>query len=455
MSRNRTFAIVAITGAALFMVVLDNLIVASSLPSLMSDLHTSLDSVEWVIDAYILAVGVGLLTGTALGERFGRRRMFVIGLVMFTASSAAAALAPNIGVLVTARVVQGLGSAILLPLTLTLVSAAFPPERRGVALGIWSAIAGAGVALGPIVGGLLVQASSWHLIFWVNVPIGIVATIAAPRVLPADRGTHAPLDLLGMALVAGGLFAIIEATVRAPKVGWTAPTTLVAYLLGTVLVAAFVAWERGAVHAMMPRRLFADPRFAAINVAGFLMTFAMFGAFVLLIQYLSSEQGQGPIAAGVDTLPWTIMPFLVSPISGRLGRRVSPGLLTGIGLALVTAGLAGLAVSLGAAAGPEELVPALVVTGIGIGVALPNLASVSVSTVAPQDIGRASGMINTSRQVGAVFGVAISVAVAQATGSIATALAIAAVAAAVGALAAVADRLRDGVGAIASVAQRA
>src|SRR5215831_17485079 len=184
MTRNRTAAIVAITGAALFMVVLDNLIVASSLPALMSDLHVSLDSAEWVIDAYILAVGVGLLTGTALGERFGRKRMFIIGLVLFTASSAAAAVAPSIGALITARVIQGIGSAILLPLTLTIVSAAFPPERRGLALGMWSAIAGAGVALGPIVGGLLVQASSWHLIFWVNVPVGVTAVLAAPRVLP-------------------------------------------------------------------------------------------------------------------------------------------------------------------------------------------------------------------------------------------------------------------------------
>jgi EmrB/QacA subfamily drug resistance transporter len=450
-SRNRTAAIVAITGAALFMVVLDNLIVASSLPALMSDLHVSLDTVEWVIDAYILAVGVGLLTGTALGERFGRKRMFVVGLVLFTGSSAAAALAPSIGALITARVIQGIGSAILLPLTLTIVSAAFPAERRGTALGIWSAIAGAGVALGPIVGGLLVQASSWHLIFWVNVPIGIVAILAAPRVLPSDRGTPAPLDLVGMALAATGLFAVIEATVRAPRIGWTDAATLAAYALGALLIAAFVAYERSAAEPMIPRRMFADPRFSAINVAGFLFSFAMFSAFVLLIQYLSNDQGQGPIAAGLDTLPWTIMPFLVSPFAGRLGRRIAPGLLAGIGLATLAAGMTALAVQIGDGAGPAALAPAGAITGIGIGLTLPNLAAVAVGTVEPRDIGRASGMINTARQLGAVFGVAIGVAVAQATGSIEAAFVIAAVLSALAALSAVADR----VGALAAAVQRA
>ncbi len=284
----RTAAIVAVTGAALFMVVLDNLIVASSLPALQSSLNASLDTVEWVIDAYILTIGVTLLTGAALGDRYGRKRVFVLGLVLFTASSAAAALAPSIGFLVGARVVQGLGSAMLLPLTLTLVSAAFPPERRGVALGMWSSIAGAGVALGPIVGGLLVSAGSWHLIFWANVPVGIVAVFGALLVLPSDRGVHEPLDPVGMGLVAVGLFAVIEATVRAPHVGWTAAPTVAGYAVGIALLAAFVAHERRAPHAMIPARLFADPRSAAMNVSAFAISMAMFATFPLVIQYLST-----------------------------------------------------------------------------------------------------------------------------------------------------------------------
>jgi EmrB/QacA subfamily drug resistance transporter len=455
MSARARTAVIAVTGAALFMVVLDNLIVAATLPTLQHSLHTSLDSVEWVIDAYILTFGVALLTGAALGDRFGRRRMFITGLALFTASSAVAGLAQSVDTLVAARIFQGLGGAMVLPLTLTLVSTAFPPERRGFALGLWSAIAGIGIALGPIVGGLLVAAGSWHLIFWVNVPIGIVAALGATRALPADRGVHEPLDPVGMALAAAGLFAVIEATVRAPRIGWVSAQTLVAYGLGVAILAAFARYERGADHAMIPGRLFADPRSAAINVSGFMLNFAMFATFVLLIQYLVEGHGQGAIAAGVETLPWTIMPLLVSPFSGRLGRRIAPAALTAFGLTMLGAGLAGLAVAMQAGAGPASLIPALIVTGTGIGIALPNLASVAVGSVLPADIGKASGMINTSRQVGAVAGVAVGVAVAQATGSIAAAVAIAAVAAGIGGFAAVGDRVRDTVVALATTPERA
>ena len=249
----RTAAIVAVTGAALFMVVLDNLIVASSLPALQSSLNASLDTVEWVIDAYILTIGVTLLTGAALGDRYGRKRVFVFGLVLFTASSAAAALAPNIGFLVGARVVQGLGSAMVLPLTLTLVSAAFPPERRGLALGMWTSIAGCRCGVGAdrrrtagqcrvVAPDLLGQRADRD-------------RRRARRVACAARRTAAStsrLDPVGMALVAGGLFAVIEATVRAPTPAGPLPPTVVGYVVGVVMLAAFVAHERRAPHAMIP-----------------------------------------------------------------------------------------------------------------------------------------------------------------------------------------------------------
>ncbi len=443
MTRHARAAVIAVTGAALFMVVLDNLIVAATLPTLQHSLHTSLDSIEWVIDAYILTFGVALLTGAALGDHYGRRRMFIAGLALFTASSAAAGMASSVDALVVARIFQGLGGAVVLPLTLTIVSTAFPPERRGFALGLWSAIAGVGTALGPIAGGLLVSVGSWHLIFWVNVPVGIVAALAALRVLPADRGAREPLDPVGMALVATGLFAVIEATVRAPRIGWASAQTLIAYALGAAILVAFARYERRSDHAMIPSRLFADPRSAQINVSGFLLGMAIFAAFVLLIQYLVTDQGQGAVAAGLETLPWTIMPLLVSPFSGRLGRRIAPAALTAAGLTLLGLGLTALAVAVGAGAGPASLIPALVVTGTGIGITLPNLAAVAVGSVLPADIGKASGLINTSRQIGAVAGVAVCVAVAQATGSIAAAIAVAAGAAGIGALAAVWDRVRD------------
>src|SRR3954469_6049698 len=247
---------IAITGAALFMVVLDNLIVASTLPAIQRSLGGSLDSLEWVLNAYILAFGVLMLTAAALGERYGRRKLFVIGVTLFTVSSAGGALAPNVGTLGAARAVEGIGGAIVMPLTLTLLTTAFRPEHRSNALGAWSSIAGVGVAAGPIAGGILTSALSWHWIFWVNVPIGIAVAVLAPRLIEESRGRRERLDLGGLAFVSTGLFAVIFATVRANAEGWTSIDTLASYATAVVLLAAFVRLEARSSHAMVPMRLF-------------------------------------------------------------------------------------------------------------------------------------------------------------------------------------------------------
>src|SRR3954447_12972787 len=257
---------IAVTGAALFMVVLDNLIVASTLPAIQRSLGASLESLEWVLDAYILAFGVLMLSAAALGERYGRRRVFIAGVVLFTVSSAAGAVAPSIGTLIAARAIEGIGGAIVTPLTLTLLSAGFAPERRTTALGLWSSIAGVGVALGPIAGGLLTSALSWHWIFWVNVPIGIAVAILAPRMLEESRGRRERVDLGGLALASTGLFAVVLATVRANSAGWTSFATLGAYAAGLLMLAAFVRWESRSTHAMVPTRLFAAREFGSANV---------------------------------------------------------------------------------------------------------------------------------------------------------------------------------------------
>src|SRR4051812_19384832 len=290
---------IAVTGAALFMVVLDNLIVASTLPAIQRSLGASLESLEWVLDAYILAFGVLMLSAAAVGERYGRRRVFVAGVILFTVSSAAGALAPNVETLIAARALEGIGGAIITPLTLTLLTAAFSAERRSAALGAWSAIAGVGVAAGPLAGGILTSALSWHWIFWVNVPIGIAIAVLAPRLLSESRGRRERVDLGGVLLASTGLFAVILATVRANSAGWTSAQTLGAYAAGALLLVAFVRWEARSERAMVPLRLFASREFSGANVANFLLAFAMFSGFVMVVQFFASVRGEGPLEVGV------------------------------------------------------------------------------------------------------------------------------------------------------------
>jgi EmrB/QacA subfamily drug resistance transporter len=431
-SPRRAAAVLAVTGAALFMIVLDSLIVLSSLPAIQRSLEASLSNLQWIVDAYILAFGVLILSGAALGERYGRRRMFIVALLIFSAASAAGALAPSVGALTAARAVQGAGGAMMLPLTLTLLTAAYPAEGRGHALGIWAAIAGLGAAAGPLAGGLIATALSWHWIFWINVPVGIAAAVVAPRVLLESRGEPAPIDIAGNVLVSAGLLAIVWATVRGNEAGWLTASTLGAYGAGAILIAGFAAWEARTRAPMLPLRLFRSRTFSAASATGFGFTFAMFAAFLMIVQRLSAD-GYGPMMIGVWTLPWTIMPLLVSPIAGRLGQRVDPALLLVTGMVLITASVLALAALIGPAA---EMAPALAGIGIGVGIVIPNLTAVTMSAVGPADIGRASATLNTSRQLGAVFGVAVAVAVFGAGGYSAAVLVAGAAAAAATAVAA-------------------
>jgi EmrB/QacA subfamily drug resistance transporter len=435
MSVAKSRAVIAVTGAALFMVVLDNLIVLSTLPAIGRSLHASLSQLEWVVNAYILSFAVLMLTGAALGERFGRRKVFVFGLSLLTAASAGAALAPTGGLLIVARLLQGAGSAVLMPLTLTLLSAAFPPERRAAALGIWSAIAGLGVALGPIAGGLLTAGLSWHWIFWVNVPVGIVAAVLVPRILEESYGRHEKVDIAGLLLVSASLLAVVWTTVRGNSVGWGAPVTLLGYAAGIAFAAGFVGWEGRRKEPMLPLRLFRSSVFSTSNVAAALLSFAMFGAFFVVVQYLVNVRGTSPVMTGVWTLPWTLMPFFVSPLAARLSRRVAPAFLMTAGLALIGAGIFSMAAIIGPGTSELTLAFPLWSIGVGIGLVLPNVTALAVGSVPPADIGKASGTLNTARQIGSVFGVAVTAAIFEAVGSYADGLVAAGAAALLGALA--------------------
>ena len=405
-AKSRTAWTFAVTSAALFMASLDNLVVTTALPSIRAHLHASLQGLQWTVNAYTLTFAVLLLTGATLGERYGRRRMFVIGLSLFTAGSAAAALAPGIGALVAARAVQGVGAAMVIPLPLTLLSAAVPPQRRGLA-----------IAIGPLVGGAVVEGASWQWIFWLNVPIGIVLLPIARARLTESHGPSTSLDLPGLVLASVGLLGIVLGVVRGNDHGWTSGTVLPPIVIGALLVAAFVAWELRAREPMLPMHLFRSRSFTLTNVASLLMFFGMFGSIFLLAQFLQVVQHYSPLQAGLRTLPWTGMPVFIAPVAGALSDRIGGRPLLVTGLALQAIGLGWLAAVVSPTVAYTTMVPAFVIAGVGMSLFFAPVANVVLSSVRRDQEGIASGASNAIRELGGVFGIAVLGAVFSAHGS--------------------------------------
>jgi EmrB/QacA subfamily drug resistance transporter len=414
--KRRTVWTFVVTSAALFMASLDNLVVTTALPSIREHLHASLEGLQWTVNAYTLTFAVLLLTGASLGERYGRRRMFVAGLALFTAGSAAAALAPGISWLIAARAVQGVGAAMLVPLTLTLLSAAVSPQRRGAALGVWGAVGGLAIAIGPLVGGAVVEGASWQWIFWLNVPIGIALLPVAWTRLTESRGPATRLDLPGVVLASLGLLGIVFGVVRGNDHGWTSLTVLAPMVAGVLLVAAFAAWELRAPEPMLPLQLFRSRGFTMTNVASLLMFFGMFGSIFLLAQFLQVVQHYSPLQAGLRTLPWTAMPVLVAPIAGALSDRIGGRPLLVTGLVLQAIGLGWLAMVISPTVAYATLVPAFIVSGIGMSLFFAPVANVVLGSVRRDQEGIASGANNAIRELGGVFGIAVLGAVFAARG---------------------------------------
>jgi EmrB/QacA subfamily drug resistance transporter len=410
----------AIVSVAVFMVTLDNLVVSTALSSIRLDLGASLEALEWTVNAYTLTFAVFLLTGAALGDRLGRRRILVTGLGVFTVASAAAALAPSTGALIGARAVQGVGAAMVTPLTLTLLADAFPPARRGVAIGIWSGISGLGIALGPLVGGAVVDGIAWQWIFWLNVPVGLVLIPLASRLLTESRGPAGRLDLGGLALGSLGLLGLVFGIVRGNPAGWGAAEVVGPLVAGSLLLGAFVAWERRAPAPMLPMRFFASRGFAATNAVSLIMYFGIFGSIFLLVQVFQTAQGYSAFESGIRTLPWTGMPMLVAPIAGLLSDRVGSRPLMVAGLALQAGAIAYLASRIGVAAPYLELVPGFVAGGTGMALVFAPAANAVLASVRPEEAGQASGATNAIREVGGVMGVAILAAVFAGSGSYAS-----------------------------------
>jgi EmrB/QacA subfamily drug resistance transporter len=405
--RTRTIWTFAITSAAVFMATLDNLVVTTAIPVIRKDLHASVESLEWTVNAYTLTFAVLLLTGAALGDRFGRRRMLAVGLGIFTVASAAAALAPSANALIAARAAQGVGGAIITPLTLTILSAGVPANRRGAFIGAWSGIAGLAVAFGPLVGGAVVSGISWHWIFWLNVPIGVVLIPLALRRLEETHGPAGRLDLPGLGLASAGLTGIVWGLVRGHGQGWSSPEILTALTAGATVFALFVLWELRAKEPMLPMRFFRNRVFALANVASLLMFFGMFGSIFLLSQFFQTVQGYSPLGSGLRILPWTIMPMFVAPIAGALSDKIGGGRLMGIGLTLQAGGLASLAAISTPTTPYWHLVAPFMVSGIGMAMFWAPVANVVLAAVRPEEEGQASGAQNAIRELGGVFGVAV------------------------------------------------
>jgi EmrB/QacA subfamily drug resistance transporter len=420
MTRNRQMWTFAITAVALFMVALDNLVVTTALPVIRAELDASLSELTWMVNAYTLTFAVLLLPGAALGDRFGRKRMFIIGLGIFTIGSTAAALAATSELLILGRAIQGVGGAIVTPLTLTILSSAVSPERRAVALGAWGGIGGLAIAIGPLVGGAIAEGLSWNAIFWVNVPIGIVAMVLAATRLEESYGPEGRLDLPGLALASSGLLALVWGVINGNEDGWTSPTIVASLAAGVLLLTGFLVRQARTSNPMLPLRFFRSRAFSAANAVSFLMFFGVFGSIFLLSQFFQVVQGMGPFEAGLRTLPWTGAPAIVAPIAGLLAGRIGGRPILIAGMVLLSAGLAWLAAVVSPTVAYATLVPGFIAAGVGMGLFFAPIADIVLSSVPAAEEGKASGATNTIREVGGVFGVAVLASVFSANGSYAT-----------------------------------
>ncbi|MEU2614736.1 MFS transporter [Micromonospora sp. NPDC007271] len=395
---------------AVFMVAIDTLVVTTTLPVIRVELGASLEELEWIVNAYTLTFAVFLLTGAALGDRFGRRRVFTVALIVFTAASALAGLADDTGFLIAARAVQGLGAAVLLPLTLTLLASVVPPHQHGHAFGLWGAMVGLGIALGPVIGGAISESLSWQWIFWVNVPIGLVL-LPVLALVRESRGGAGKLDPFGVVLVTIGLLGIVSSLVRGNADGWDSFGVLAGLIGGGLLVILFLIWESRARYPMMPLKLFRSRGFSLTMIATIVMPFGVFGAVFLGTQYLQTVLGYSPLEAGVRTLPWTAMPMIAAPISGILTDKIGGKPLVILGLTLQAIGVGWIGAVAEVNLDYAELVPPFVVTGLGLGIFLAPIARLAIGFAPPELDGVASGVSNAIRQFGVVLGVSVAGAI--------------------------------------------
>lgn len=420
-SKSQSRWVLTLTAVASFMVALDILVVSTALSTIRLDLGASIEQLEWTVAAYSLSFAVLLMTGAALGDRFGRRRMFATGLGIFTVASAACALAPDANWLIASRAVQGAGAALVMPLALALISAAFTPERRGTALGIVEGFTGLATLAGPLVGGAVAEGLGWEWIFWINVPVGLIAIPLVLMRVEESVGHDTTIDIPGIILVTSSAFGVVWGLVRGNSAGWYSLEVVAALAVGILLAVAFIAWELRAREPMLPMQFFRSRAFSAGNAVSFCVFASLYGAVFFLAQFLQTGLGYDPLDAGLRLLPWTANLFVVAPIAGALVDRIGERPLLVGGLVVEAIGFGWIALIAEPGLAYPELVPPLIVSGIGGSMVFSAAQNAVIGAVPEEAIGKAAGAQSMMSELGGVFGIGITVAVFAWAGSYASA----------------------------------
>lgn len=413
-TRRRTIPIwLAIVAASLpmFMATLDNLVMTNALPSIRLDLGATVEELQWFVNAFTLSFASFILMAAALGDRFGRRTVFVVGIVVFTLASVLSALSYEPWMLIVSRALQGLGAAAVMPLSLTLLAGSVEAKFRPLAIGIWGGITGLGVATGPLVGGAVVEGWSWEAIFWINVPVGIIALPLALFALPNTYGEKMRADVVGVLLAGLGVLGLVYGIVSGNDKGWDSLEVTASLVAGALLIATFIVWESRVSAPLLPLRLFRDRSFSIANVIGLTFSFGVFGSIFILIQFLQVVQGYSPLGAGVATMPWTMAPMIVAPLAGLIAPRVGTRLLIIIGLSLQSFGVLWLAAFMSADVAYTVMLPAFIAAGIGMGLVFAPISTAVLATMRGDDHAKASGTNSTVREVGVALGIAVLTAV--------------------------------------------
>jgi len=405
---NRKWWTLGAVSFGLFMIMLDNTVVNVALPAIQRDLKIGVSELEWVVNGYALTFAVLMLTGGKLADMLGRRRMFIVGLAIFTLASLACGLANSAGLLIGARIVQGVGSALMNPATLSIITATFPPRQRGMAIGIWAGVSAMALAIGPLLGGILTQQINWGWIFFVNVPVGILAILVARIAIDESRDTshEQKLDLPGLISSAVGLFALTYALIEANNYGWTSGRILGLFALCAVALAVFVAIEMRSRLPMLDLSLFKNPTFAGANLVMLLVALAMFGVFFFVSIYMQNVLGYSPTQAGAAFLPMTVLIVLFAPIAGKLSDRIGSRWLMGTGMILVSSSLL-IFSRLGLGSTYWHIFPGLIVGGLGMAMTMTPTTAAAMGSVAVDKAGVGSAVLNSMRQVGGSLGIAL------------------------------------------------